>query len=373
MRIGLDARSIGQIVCGVSRVAFCLIGALSKIDDKNEYIVYTNSFTAKLILNTNFKIVRTYCQRKNPFKDMGLYRIIKKDKLDVYHSMHSWLPMFLPRNTKTILTVHDLFAITDPDFFIKYKPLDELARLYFKRLISMSIKKADIVVTVSDYCKKELGYHFPFAKHKIRVIYNAAGIDSSNINSMAKKLINEEYLLYVGNNRSYKNTDVLISGYYKFIKKEGETSRVKLVIAGNDSYHSIRKKIKELGIYEKVIFFATPSDEDMKNLYSYCLALIMPSQFEGFGIPVLEAMSFGVPVIVSNADALLEVSGKSALVFDKNDYEDLASAISRIVFDRQLRQKLVEAGFERIAEFSWESSARKLRDLYQSMLNKDKE
>jgi len=371
MRIGIDARSIGNKVCGVSRVAKCLIEALGKYDTEYEYIVYLDSME-ELDVGSNFSLKPTNCSRKNPVHDAKLYSIIKKDDLDLYHAFHSWLPEFLSLQIKKVVTIHDLFSVTDPHFFDKYKPFHGFAKLYFKYLTDRSIRAAAAVVTVSNYCKGELIKHFHVLDEKIHVIYNARGIPdhpSSKAAGNKWQSINGKYLLYVGNCRSYKNTDVLIKGFHHFINRN-KKSEINLIITGNDIYDVLKDQVRELGIAARVSFLTNLQDNEIRDLYIQALAFIMPSKYEGFGIPVLEAMSFGAPVIISDADALVEVAGGAALVFQKNKPEDLASAIEKIVSDNELRHKLIESGFNRSKDFTWESSAHKLAELYHKILNK---
>jgi len=371
LKIGLDARSIGSRVCGVSRVTSCLIKSLSEIDRDNEYIVYTDSTVLDFNLGQNFRVCSTHCSKNNPAHDLKFYSILKKDELDLYHAMHSWFPEFIPNGIKTVVTIYDLFSFIDPQFFIKHKPFHKLFQLYFKYLTGRSVKKADAIITISNYCKEELIKHFPLSDQKLNVIYLAEGVDNSNrvINSnTGKRIIKSDYLFYLGNCRSYKNVGLLIEGFYIFLKKT-EKPDLKLVIAGNDVYDSLENKAKKLGIAEKISFFINPSDDDIKNLYANSKAFIMPSRYEGFGIPVLEAMGFGVPVIISDADALLEVAGDAALVFNKNSPVELALAIEKILSDDKLRRKLIENGSKRAKEFTWKSSAMKLKSLYQRVLN----
>lgn len=366
-KIGIDARSISNRICGVSRVTSCLIQALSAIDEVNEYIIYTDSILPSLKLGSNFKISPTYCSRKNPTHDLKFYSILKRDKIKLFHSMHSWLPRFIPKGIKMVVTIHDLFSFTDPDFFIKYKPFHKYFQLYFRYVTGRTLKKADAIVAVSNYCKKEIIKHSPEKDGRVEVISNALGIDGKVFTSKVR-LINDDYFLYIGNCRSYKNTGVLIKGFHEFLKKD-KHSGLKLVIAGNDCCEGIRAIINELGIGRNIVFLTNPTDQEIANLYAYASAVIMPSKFEGFGIPVLEAMNFGVPVIISNAEALIEVAGDAAAVFERNKPEELALLMEKMIYENTFRKELIEKGYNRASKFTWESSAIKLISLYRKVLN----
>jgi len=375
MQIGIDARSIGNKVCGVSRVTFCLVRALSEIDQDNQYVVYVDSLNPGWNLGPNFKIRRTRCSRKNPFQDIRYYTILKKDKLDVLHVLHSWLPGLIPRHIKVIVTIHDIFSVTDPQFFLKRRPFHGVFRSYFQYLTWRAVKRSDRVLTVSNYSKNEIVNKFADAEGKIDVIYNAPGIRNGLAGSVTKdtpaiqnRLVDDEYLLFIGNCRSYKNVDVLIHGFHSFLEKSA-CKKLKLVIAGNDPCNNIREMVNELGIAEQTIFITNPSDEEIAGLYAHAEIFILPSRYEGFGIPVIEAMSFGTPVITSNAEALVEVVGDAALIFNRDDPETLASSIGAIRNTPDLRNKLIEKGYTRTEKFTWESSAKALKKLYENMLN----
>jgi len=373
-RIGLDARSVADKMCGISRVTLGTIKSLSKIDQYNEYVIYVDTYKADLDKNLghNFEIRPTNCNRMNFFRDRKFKLMMESDKLDLYHSFHSFLPFFITNTAKIFVTIHDLFALNDPRFFAKYGPLDKVAQMYFRRLIERSVERADIIITVSEYCKKEIISNFPNSRDKIYVIYNASDLAANRSREIKlEKLAGKRYLLYVGNSRSYKNTEVLIDGYHRYLIRKNSCEDVELVIAGNDSYRAIEHKAKRLGIDNNVIIFNNPTDDELRSLYSNSLAFIMPSRWEGFGLPVVEGMSFGIPVITSDADALVEIARGASLVFKKDSPEELATAIETLVDNKALRNMLVVKGFERAKDFTWERSAQRLQELYNSVLSKE--
>lgn len=355
------------MVCGISRVATCLIGALSKIDPENRYIVYVDSIVPSANLGDNFEVKLTHCSSKNPIDDIRFFSIIKKDELDLFHSMHAWLPQFVPKRVKTIVTVHDLFSMTDPLFFIKYKPFHKLFQSYFGYLTKKAVRRADMVITVSNYCKSEIAKYFPASNEKIHVIYNALGINQKTFKAEGKPaLLGDKYFLYIGNCRSYKNLEVLIDGFNVFRNKN---PKMKLAVAGNDLCEHIKAKVRVLNIEKDVVFIHNPTDKEISDLYRGATAFIFPSKQEGFGIPVVEAMSAGTPVIISDAEALVEVAGDAAIVFKKHNPDELAILMEKIIADNNLRIELIGKGYNKASEFTWESSAVKLKNLYQKILN----
>jgi len=369
MRIGLDARSIGARVCGVSRVTLRLIQALAAGDKENQYFVLTDSVRLAEIENPNFSVLPTDCPRMNPLFDWKFSRIVSGLALDVFHSVHSWLPFNMGHiRARKIVTIHDIFAVTDPAFFSKYRPFGGMARRYFSFLTERSAREADMILTVSEYSKKRIQELMPATIGKVHVVYNASGLDLSVQTSGVVADVQGKYLLYVGNCRSYKNVPVLVKGFAEYLRAN-PASDLLLVIAGNDRCAAIRELAEQSGILSRIKFIFNPDDSRLRNLYSGALAFIMPSKEEGFGIPVLEAMGMGIPVIVSDAEALLEVAGDGALVFPKNNYDRLAVLIEQISLDENMRADLRRRGIARSSVFSWERSANELKSCYKKCCN----
>ena len=364
MRIGLDARSVGLKICGVSRVTLCQIEALAKIDSANEYIVYTDALDNIPGLPANFSVIKTGCNRMNALHDFRFRSFLERDNLDVLHVMHSWLPLSIPQGIKKVVTIYDIFTVTDPLFFIKRKPLHYIFREYFRLITWLTVARADAIFTISNYCVSEISRIFNAGYKKIEVVYLSPGVKPVEQSSAARLVLND-YLFYLGNFRNYKNVPTLIRGYAHYLKCA--SSPVDLVIAGNDDNKAIHALCVELDITDKVHFFNRPSDEMVDNLYRNAKAFVFPSLFEGFGIPPIEAMSYGIPVIISDAEALVETSGDAALVFDRTKPEDLAVKIEQLLNNPDLRDDLVQRGYDCARRYTWENSAKQLKAVYESI------
>jgi glycosyltransferase involved in cell wall biosynthesis len=366
LNIGIDARALGIKICGVSRVAQSLIQALGLIDKINSYVIYTNTLTEIPGLPANFHIVATGCNRMNALNDYRFYRFMLQNDLDLLHVMHSWLPLFIPRRVKKLVTVHDIFTVTDPNFFAKRRPLHWIFRCYFWVLTWLTVVRTDVIITISRYCVEEIKRVFNLKDKRFEIVYNSPGIVLEGDASRNVVMGDQEYIFYLGNFRSYKNVPTLIEGYAHFLKSTGQN--VELVLAGNDNCTQIKALCAKLGIADRVHFFYRPTDEYVDNLYRNARAFIFPSLYEGFGIPPIEAMSYGVPVIISDAAALMETSGGAALVFDKTSPEDLAAKISLILNNADLRDDLVRRGYKCANSYTWENSAKQLKSVYESIM-----
>ena|GEM_PF-3883515 len=369
MRIGLDARSIGERVCGVSRTTLRIIESLSKLDGVNHYFVFINSELQGLRLGPNFKIINTGCSRMNPFSDIKFSKSVAALELDVFHSIHSWLPFHIGLSrARKIITLHDVFAITDPEFFSKYGIFKHIARWYFLLLITRAVNSADLIATISEYSARKILELFPVAADKLKVVYLAAGMPLVRDGTTESKETAKPYLLYVGNCRSYKNIPVLIKGFAAYLKKNPD-SDLSLVVAGNDSSPAARSLVDRSGVSSRVIFIDNSDDKTLNGLYIGALAFILPSKEEGFGIPALEAMERGIPVIISDADALVEVAKDAALVFHRDSPDQLAVAIDTLVRDPNLRKDLGIRGVLRSSAFSWDNTAAGFKSCYEKLPN----
>ena len=365
MNIGIDARALGQKICGVSRVTLCLIQVLGQIDKMNSYIIYTNALVEIPDLPSNFRIVPTGCNRMNALNDYRFYRFMLQDELDLLHVMHSWLPLFIPKRVKKLVTIHDIFTVTDPDFFAKRRPYAWIFRFYFWFLTWLTAVRSDVIITISRYCAEEIKRVFKLEHKRFEIVYNSLGIRPDDDVSRNSVMGDWKYLFYLGNFRSYKNVPTLIRGYAHYFKNN--TMPVELVIAGNDGNASMMVLCEQLGVSDHVHFFYRPADDSVDSLYRNASAFIFPSLYEGFGIPPLEAMSYGIPVIISNAEALVETSGDAALVFERTDPVDLAEKIKMILDDASLRASLVQRGYECVKRYTWENSAQQLKAVYESI------
>lgn len=365
MKIGIDARALGQKICGVSRVALSLIEVLGQIDELNSYVIYTNTVVKIPGLPANFRIVTTGCNRMNSLNDYRFYKFMLLDDLDLLHVMHSWLPLFIPRKVKKIVTIHDIFTVTDPHFFAKRRPFHWILRFYFWVLTWLTALRADVIITISRYCAEEIKRVFNLKDKRFEIVYNSPGITPEGDDSRSAVMGDREYLFYLGNFRSYKNVPTLVEGFAHFLKSTGQN--IELVLAGNDDNTQIKALCARLSIADRVHYFYRPTDELVDHLYRNARAFVFPSLYEGFGIPPIEAMSYGIPVIISDAEALVETSGDAALVFDRTSPEDLAAKIKQILNDSDLRDDLVKRGYECARRYTWENSAKQLKAVYESI------
>jgi glycosyltransferase, family 1 len=272
---------------------------------------------------------------------------------------------------KTVVTVHDMV----------YKAFPETVRGRTRLMLNIGLKRsmnrADIIVTDSEFSKGEILKYFPRHENKIRVVPCGVDMkkfhpcnDEKRIKSVKKSLeIDGDYFLYLGTIEPRKNLERLIKAYALFVKKVGENAPL-LVLAGGKGwlYSGIFERVRSLGLENKVVFTKYVPSEDMNPLMCGAKAFVFPSLYEGFGMPPLEAMACGVPVLTSGEASLPEVTADCALVCDAYSEKSIAVGLYRLYSDENLRKKLAEKGLERARLFSWERSAETLYNVYKELM-----
>jgi glycosyltransferase involved in cell wall biosynthesis len=292
------------------------------------------------------------------------FYILKNKGIDLFYSPAHYAPRFL--KVPLVLTIHDLSYFYFPHEFLKR----DLYKL--KNWTEYSIKKAKKIIAVSKRTKKDIMRFYPEIENRCSVIYNGF---EKNIDLSYKKELNQswglkknEFILYVGTLQPRKNLIRLINA---FNDATLDNIGIKLVIAGKRGwlFDNILNEAKKLKIEDRVIFTDYVSDQDLACLYQNAICFVMPSLYEGFGIPILEAMSFNLPVACSNSSSLPEVGGDSCLYFDPNDVKDMGDKIKKLLTDDVLRQNLKKLGKERIKYFSWQKCAEETLELLKSAVS----
>ena len=261
-----------------------------------------------------------------------------------------------------ILTIHDMVHEIYPQCF----PADDEIRVKKKRLAKLSSR----VIAVSNNTKKDIMKILGINEDKIVVIYHGSSlnINKNPINNLSNnflKSIPDKYLLYVGNRVAYKNFNFYINSTYEILKKD---SNLKLVCAGGNHFTKAELELFEnLKIKNKVIHFSI-NDNILTYLYKNAIALIFPSLYEGFGIPILEAFACGCPIILCNSSCFPEIAQDAALYFEPNKSESLAMEVEKIIKNNSLREKLVKRGFLRLQDFSWEKTLIKTKKAYEDTI-----
>ena len=269
-------------------------------------------------------------------------------KGDVLFCPANMAPIFIPKSKKLVLTIHDLAFLTYPKSFSK------IFQIYYSLLIPYNIKRAGQIITISEASKKEIIDIFPQVKDKINIV--VLGIDKKY--GIVKDLKKKKQILYVGSINERKNLIGAIESFER-LPKELDYS---LVIVGNFfDIFSLSKKMKEVLFRakknNKIIFKQGLDDNALIVEYNVSRILIFPSFYEGFGLPPLEAMACGTPVITSNLSSMPEVCGDAALYVDPYNIEDITSKMEILINDKNLQKELVSKGLDKVRNFTWRKSA----------------
>ena len=381
VKIGIDIRLIGKKRTGDEVVIFNLVKNFIQIDPGHEFKLFTDVTDEKILSEIsqqlgiigkeNFKIVSLPCKNRFAWNFWTLPQYLKKNPVDVYHTQYI-TPFFVSKKIKIVTIVHDISFNFFPQF-IKFSDL-----FFLKTLIPMSLRRADKIVGVSQFTKDEIIKYYGTSSDKVDWIHNAISGEFANGKISKDKLaevkkkynLPEKFILYMGTLQPRKNLPSLINA---FAENGEKLPDMKLVICGNQQAHNFDQRItKELEKYPlagDIVFPGFVEEQDKNAVFQLAHVFVFPSLYEGFGIPVLEAMSQGVPVLASDIPSLKEVAQTAALYFDVSSLDDFSKKLYDISIDKHLRNELIRKGSDRIGFFSWESSARKMLAIYEGLLH----
>ncbi|MCL4459347.1 MAG: glycosyltransferase family 4 protein [Chloroflexi bacterium] len=374
MRIGIDYTAAVNQGAGIGRHVRSLVSAIAENDSQNEYVLFYGyrgekrpgpflggrpNFQEKAIRLSDRTLTIIWHRLGLPLPlDLLIGRV------DVFHSPDFVLPPL--RSGARVLTIHDLSFLLFPEYH------DEGLRTYLERAVPASLTRADQIVAVSENTKNDLICLLDAPPDRVEVVYNglderfAPVRDASTLSDVRKRCrLEAPFILNVGTIEPRKNLSRLIQAYAELLGEPGFEHQ--LVIAGKRGwlYDEIFDKVDELGLSKKVRFLGYVPEEDLPALYSLADLFVFPSLYEGFGLPLLEAMACGTPVIASTSSALPEVVGDAGLLVKPTDVAGLAEAMGRTLSDRDLRQDMVRKGLERSKRFTWRGAAEKILRIYQ--------
>jgi len=382
-KIGIDIRLIGKKRTGDEVVIFNLVKNIAQIDANNEFELFTDITDEKILKEiseqlgivgkNNFKIVSLPTKNKFTWNLWTLPKYLRQNPVAVYHTQYI-TPWFVPKEVKIVTIVHDIS-------FNFFPQLIKFSDLFFLRvLIPISLKRSDKVMGVSQFTRDEIIKFYNINPEKVDYIYNAVSdeflsppageeVSEEKIAEVRKKYdLPENFILYMGTLQPRKNIPQLIEAYAATKNKLGG---IKLVICGNRQAYNFDKKIDEAvaknDLSEEVFFPGYIDEKDKRFVFAAAQAFIFPSLYEGFGIPVLEAMSQKIPVLASDIPSLKEIAGQGALYFDITSIADFSQKLYDICVNNDLRAQLIQSGMARISFFSWKNSAQKMLAIYRKL------
>jgi len=342
--------------------SFLLFGRLRTFQCSDDFLNTKNVDFREIRLNRSFRILW-----ENTLLPVDLI----KERVDLFWGPSNFLPPL--KVCKYIVTIHDISS------FIFARTYPWLRRNYYQVSIRNALHRADGIISVSSATKNDLIKYFPISEDKIRVIPNGVGemfqsiISPKEILRVREKYhLPSEFLLSLGVLEPKKNTERIILAYARL--KEEIANLPKLVIAGSRAYgwknSSLFQLIKRLKLEEQVLFPDKIEQKDLPAVYHSALLFLYPSLYEGFGLPVVEAMACGTPVITSNVSSLPEVAGDAAILVNPYSVSEIAQAMKEVLLNDRKREEMREKGIKNAQRFSWQKSAQELLNFFEEVMGK---
>lgn len=357
-RFGFNTEGLPNRV-GSAEVCFQLLVELEKLDKTNEYIIYLpvkpSSDMPKERENWTYRVVPS----KKLWTLFALPKAVRKDNLDVFFSPTHYAPFFT--KCSQIIAVLDVSYKHFPNMFAK-KDLYKL-----NMWGANSIKRAKHIITISESSKNDIIKTYKVPSSKVSVI--PVGIKEMKETHMTKQDLFEKYdiaspyILFVGTLQPRKNITRLIEAYSTL------DTDAQLIVVGKKGwqYEEILSAPEKYNVANKVKFLQSVTDEELPLFYKHAEVFVLPSLYEGFGLPVLEAMRYSCPVITSDVSSLPEAGGDAALYVDPKSTTDIAEKLKKVLTDKTLRSKMIEKGKEQVEKFSWEKSAKEVLDIFEKV------
>ncbi len=361
---------------GTDRYITEILHQLSTMDKTNQYFIFYAHWQrfAQPLKASNFQFIQMSPPKgtllKAFWQALIFPKVVKKYNLNVLHYTNP-IPI-LKRHCPIVVTIHDLAEFIQPT---KYGAL----KSYVKRLfVLLCIKKANFIITVSDTTKRAILDLLDYTPESIDVtlegISQNLSVDNNDGEYIFEKYhIPRNYILYVGVIEKTKQVESIVKAFSRL--DDSLQRNYAIVIAGNkgNAYEEVKATIRNCELEKKVFFLGYVQDNDLKYLYKKAKVFVFPSLIEGFGLPVLEAMGHGIPVIASDIPVISEVVGDAAVLVDPYDITALRDAMSKILLDEELRNSLITKSLERIKDFSWENTARKTLEIYRKLAGMNNE
>jgi glycosyltransferase involved in cell wall biosynthesis len=367
MRIGIDVRITHYTRGGISNYTLRLLKALAALDADTDYcVLHSRKDHNPPLPAANFRLIACWTSSHHRLERWTLGAELARLGLDLLHSPDFIPPAFGYR--RSVITVHDLNFLYYPQF------LTPESRRYYNGQIAWAVRRADHILADSRATKTDLISMLSVEPEKVTVVHLAADptyrpLAEEDAQKIAVKYdLKPGYLLFVGTLEPRKNLLGLLQAYR--LLRDARTTDEPLVLVGGKGwlYDEIFERVEALHLTRHVRFLHDVPNADLPGLYSAAGLLTTPSFYEGFGLPALEAMSFGTPVVVSDRASLPEVVGEAGLLVNPDDPEDIANALGRVLTEEPLRAKMREQGLAQAARFTWDRAARETLAVYQEVL-----
>ncbi len=374
MRLGIDCR-LFNVATGIGQYTSHLVRVLSRFISSEHHVILLADRDKPLTgLHDGFSIVRVPAHHRLVWANVYAPWMMRREHFDLYHAVDNLsLPVLWPKGvTRYVLTIHDLIPLLYPEM-VKRKH-----QYHFRIVIGRLLHLADAIIVDSECTRQSILERFAIPQQKLSVISIGVNTelflpmeDPERLGKVRARygLATDPYVLFVGNIEPRKNLLRLIRAYARLRERSNVPEKLRLVIAGPKGClcEDVFALPVHLRLTEHVLFLGRVAAEDLPALYAGALAFVFPSLYEGFGLPPLEAMACGTPVVAAKVSALPEVVGDAALLVDPYNVEELAEAMYRVLTDTALHEQMRWKGLERAQLFSWEETARKTLKVYEEV------
>lgn len=368
VRIAIDARKYRDF--GIGTYIRNLIRELARIDTTTEYVLLCKPQDRdELAVAPNFRPVIETALPYSVAEQIRIPMALRRERIDLFHAPHYVLPLLI--NCRSVVTIHDTIHLMFP----QYLP-GRMAYTYARASLWIATHRSNRVLTVSETSKSDILRRFRIPADKVTVVYNAIDDRLSREPSeeefervRARYQLRDPFALYVGNIKPHKNLERLIDAFDRLRRQPGFEA-LKLIIIGDEisKYQGLRRAVHEHKLHKHVRFLGFVPVQTLSVLYRLAGVFVFPSLYEGFGLPPLEAMASGTPVVTSNVSSLPEVVGDAAVLVDPYDPDSIADGMRTVLTDEALRACLRERGLARVREYSWERSVAQIRGVYEEVM-----
>ncbi len=368
MRVGIDARLVYYRKAGISQYTLRLLAEYAKLGLHDEFVILQSRKDRTILVDQpNFRRRSIWTPPHHRLEQILLPLELASLDIQVLHSP-DFIPPFRRRRTcRSVITIHDLNFLLYPEFLTP-----ESASYYGQ--IDQAVRNCDHIIAVSESTKRDIIRLTGAPENKITVVYEAAHPlyrpvhDEAFLQGIRSKFsLSDPFILFVSTIEPRKNVTRLLEAYRHLL--DSYHSPANLILAGEKGwlFDEVFALVHKLGLQERARFIGRVSPEDLLGLYNAAAVLVHPAFYEGFGLPPLEAMACGTPVVISNRSALPEIAGDAALMVDPTDVEGMAVAIWRLLTDQALHQQMSEKGLTRARLFSWERAAQETLEIYRRL------
>jgi glycosyltransferase involved in cell wall biosynthesis len=364
MRVAIDARKLHDF--GIGTYIRNLLRQLARLDRNSEYVLLCHEADLGVAsqLGPNFRTVLEPSPNYSVREQIHVPWVLARERPDVFHSPHYVLPLAV--RCPSAVTIHDTIHLTFP----QYLP-NRAAHAYARATMWSAARRSDRILTVSEASKRDILRQLNVPAAKVVVVYNAIDErfwrepDAGDVLRVRERFqLGQRFVLYVGNVKPHKNLVRLIEAFHEL--RRGDLADLKLLIIGDEisKYPALRRAVHQHKLHKHVRFLGYLPDETLAILYRLAALFVFPSLYEGFGLPPLEAMASGTPVVTSNVSSLPEVTGDAAVLVDPYDVGSIVDGMRRALTDAELAAGMRRRGLVRAREFSWERSVAKTQRLY---------